>query len=107
MKADMDAVIEAFRKNEHVKIVFWTFFIAMAGLVPARVVDPVTAQQIVGMIYGVGGVKGPEFAKISSISRSFFQIDCQQTSKPLLYCNFGPCSLARLTILTTRNTCNR
>ena len=55
MKADVDAVIEAFGKNEQVKKVFWTFFIGMAGLVLARVVDPATAQQIVGMITGMGG----------------------------------------------------
>jgi hypothetical protein len=50
MKADMDMVIGTFGKNEHVKKVFWTFFISMAGLVLARVVDPVTAQQVVGII---------------------------------------------------------
>ena len=55
MKADVDAVIEAFGKNEQVKKVFWTFFIGVAGLVMARVVDPATAQQIVGMITGMGG----------------------------------------------------
>jgi hypothetical protein len=55
MKADVDVVIEAFGKNEQVKKVFWTFFIGMAGLVLARVVDPAIAQQIVGMITGVGG----------------------------------------------------
>jgi hypothetical protein len=54
MKADADAVIEAFGKNEQVKKVFWTLFIAMAGLVMARVVDPVTAQQIVGILSGAG-----------------------------------------------------
>jgi hypothetical protein len=32
---------------------FWKFFIGMAGLVLARVVDPVTAQQIFGMITGI------------------------------------------------------
>ena len=53
MKADTDAAIEAFGKNEQVKKVFWTFFIGMAGLVLARVVDPATAQQIVGMISSV------------------------------------------------------
>jgi hypothetical protein len=37
------------------KKVFWTFFISMAGLVLARVVDPATAQQIVGLITGLGG----------------------------------------------------
>jgi len=54
MKADTDAAIEAFGKNEQVKKVFWALFVAMAGLVLMRVVDPVTAQQIVGMITGVG-----------------------------------------------------
>jgi hypothetical protein len=53
MKADADAAIEAFGKNEQVKKVFWTLFIAMAGLVLARVVDPVIAQQVVGMITGM------------------------------------------------------
>jgi hypothetical protein len=55
MKADADAAIEAFGKNEQVKRVFWTLFIAMAGLVLAHVLDPVTAQQIVAMIMGMGG----------------------------------------------------
>ena len=55
MKADTDAAIDAFGKNEHVKKIFWTLFAAMAGLVVARVVDPATAQQIVGMITGMGG----------------------------------------------------
>jgi len=54
MKADADAVIEAFGKNEQVKKVFWALFAAMAGLVLAQVVDPVTAQQIVGMMTGRG-----------------------------------------------------
>ncbi len=54
MKADTDAAIEAFGKNEQVKKVFWTLFFSMAGLFLARVVDPVTAQQIVGMITGMG-----------------------------------------------------
>jgi hypothetical protein len=55
MKADADAVIDAFGKNEQIKKVFWTLFAAMAGLVLARVVDPVTAQQVVGIITGMGG----------------------------------------------------
>ncbi len=54
MKADADAAIEAFGKNEQVKKVFWTLFVAMAGLVLARVLDPVTAQQVVGSYYGDG-----------------------------------------------------
>jgi len=54
MKTDTDAVIDAFGKNEQIKKVFWTLFVAMAGLVLARVVDPVTAQQVVGMITGMG-----------------------------------------------------
>ncbi|MEI7857208.1 MAG: hypothetical protein WCH85_06875 [Methanomicrobiales archaeon] len=55
MRADADAVIEAFGKNEQVKRVFWTVFMTMAGLVLARVVDPVTAQQVIGIIMGMGG----------------------------------------------------
>jgi hypothetical protein len=35
--------------------VFWTLFVAMAGLVLAQFVDPITAQQIVGMITGMVG----------------------------------------------------
>jgi len=54
MKADTEAVINAFGKNEQVKKVFWTLFVAMAGLMLAQVVDPVTAQQVVGMITGLG-----------------------------------------------------
>jgi len=55
MKADADAAIEAFGKNEQVKRFFWTLFVVMAGLVLTRVVDPVTAQQMVGVI----GSSGP------------------------------------------------
>ena len=50
MKADADAAIEAFGKNEHVRKIFWTVFVAMAGLVLARVLDPGTAQQIITLI---------------------------------------------------------
>lgn len=55
MKAISDAAIEAFGKNEHVKKVFWAVFVAMAGLIMARVADPVTVQQVIGIIAGVGG----------------------------------------------------
>jgi hypothetical protein len=54
MKADTDTAIEAVGKNEELKKVFWTLFIAMAGLVLARVIDPVTAQQVIGIITGMG-----------------------------------------------------
>ena len=53
MKADTDAVIDMFGKNEQVKKVFWTLFVVMAGLVLARVVDPVTAQQVVEVIMSI------------------------------------------------------
>jgi hypothetical protein len=53
-KADAAAVLDAFGKNEQVKKVFCTFFISMAGLFLARVVDPTIAQQIVGIITGMG-----------------------------------------------------
>ena len=54
MKADTEAAINAFGKNEQVKKVFWTLFVAMAGLVLAWVLDPVTAHQVVGIITGTG-----------------------------------------------------
>jgi hypothetical protein len=55
MDADTDAVLDAFGKNEQVRKVFWALFIATAGLVLAQVVDPVTAQKIVGILTGTGG----------------------------------------------------
>jgi hypothetical protein len=54
-KVDTDAVLDAFGKNEHVRKVFWAVFVSMAGLILARVLDPVTAQQVVGVITGTGG----------------------------------------------------
>jgi hypothetical protein len=53
MKADTDAVIEAFGKNEQVKKVFWAVFAALAGLVLPRVMDPATVQQMAGVITGM------------------------------------------------------
>ena len=53
MEADVATVIDAFGKNEQVRKVFWALFAALAGLVLARVMDPVTAQQIVGAITGI------------------------------------------------------
>ena len=50
MKADTDAVIDMFGKNEQVKKVFWTLFVVMAGLVLAKVLDPVSVQQIIGIL---------------------------------------------------------
>jgi len=50
MKADTGASIEAFGKNEQVKRVFWTLFVAMAGLVLAKVLDPALVQQIIGIL---------------------------------------------------------
>ena len=54
MKADTDAVIDAFGKNEQVKKVFWSVFVIVAGMVLAQVLDPGTAQQVVGLITGLG-----------------------------------------------------
>ena len=53
MKADTDAVLDAFGKNEQVKKVFWALFAATAGLVLTQVVDPATAERIAGMIAGI------------------------------------------------------
>jgi hypothetical protein len=52
MKADTDAVLDAFGKNEQIKKVFWPSA-ATAGLVLTRVVDPATAERIARMIAGI------------------------------------------------------
>ncbi|MFA5269615.1 MAG: hypothetical protein WC379_16745 [Methanoregula sp.] len=52
MMTDKETIIQLFGKNEQVKKVFWSVFIVLAGFVLAQVVDPVTAQQIVGIITG-------------------------------------------------------
>ena len=54
MKADVNAAIDAFGKNEQTKKVFWTMFVSMTGLVLAQVLDPETARQVVGVIIGGG-----------------------------------------------------
>ena len=53
MDADTDAVLDAFGKNEQVRKVFWTLFIATTGLVFPQVADQDTAQRIVGIIAGI------------------------------------------------------
>jgi len=53
MKADTDAVLDAFGKNEQTKKVFWALFAATAGLVLAQVVDPVTAQKMAEILMGL------------------------------------------------------
>ena len=50
MQADATAAIETFGKNEQVRKVFWVLVVAVAGLVLARVVDPATAQQVIGAL---------------------------------------------------------
>jgi len=54
MLVDTNAAIEAFGKNEQVKRVFWTIFAALAGIVLAQVMDPVTAKGILVAITGTG-----------------------------------------------------
>jgi hypothetical protein len=53
MQADPTEILETFGKNEHVRKVFFGIFAALAGLVLAQVLDPATAQQIVGIITGL------------------------------------------------------
>jgi len=50
MQADAQVVVDAFGKNEHVMKVIWALFIAVAGLVITKVLDPGMAQQVVGVI---------------------------------------------------------
>jgi len=53
VKADTDAVLEAFGKNEQTKKVFWALFAALAGLVLAEVADPAMAERIIGILPGI------------------------------------------------------
>jgi len=53
MNADTDKVLDAFGKNEQTRKVFWALFTATAGLVLVQVLDPDTAQRIVGTIAGL------------------------------------------------------
>jgi hypothetical protein len=57
LHADVDVVIEAFGKNEQVKRVFWTLFVAMAGLVLARMVDQSDGASRGGDYYGDGSMR--------------------------------------------------
>jgi hypothetical protein len=54
MQENTEAAIEAFGKNEQVRKIFWTVFVAVAGIVLTRILDPATAQEIVGIIAGTG-----------------------------------------------------
>ena len=54
MKTNTEAVIDMFGKNEQVKKVFWSLFVVMTGLVLAKVLDPVSVQQIIGVISSSG-----------------------------------------------------
>jgi len=53
MKADTDAVLDAFGRNEQTKKVFWALFLATAGLVLAQVLDPVTAEKLAEILAGL------------------------------------------------------
>ena len=55
MKADTDAAIAAFGKNEQVRKVFWSVFAALAGLVLEGTMDPAIVQKIVWAILLAGG----------------------------------------------------
>jgi hypothetical protein len=107
-KTDTEAAINAFGKNERVKKVFRTLFIAMAGLVLALGVDPVTAQQVVGMITGMGGddlpphlslardswnmrvcIPGENKPKSGSVSYSDIQTHNGKPRKSPLFCSCG------------------
>ena len=53
MKADTEAILQTVGKNDQVKKVFWTIFLAVAGLVLAEIADPAIAEKIVGIIVGI------------------------------------------------------
>ncbi len=53
MKADTETVLDTFGKNEQTRKVFWSIFIALAGLVLAQVMDPAAAQRILEILSGI------------------------------------------------------
>ena len=53
MKTDTETILEVFGKNEQFRKVFWTVFVALAGLILAQVVDPATADSFARMLAGV------------------------------------------------------
>ncbi len=52
MKTDTETILEVFGKNEQVRKVFWTVFVALAGLALAQVLDPATAHEILRLLTG-------------------------------------------------------
>jgi hypothetical protein len=50
---DTEAAIIAFGKNEQIRKIFWTLFLAATGLVLAEIADPVTAQQVIAALTGI------------------------------------------------------
>ena len=55
MRADPTEILDTFGNNEHIRKVFWGIFVALAGLVLAQILDPVTAKQIIGIITALCG----------------------------------------------------
>ncbi|MDD1693605.1 MAG: hypothetical protein LUQ71_02655 [Methanoregula sp.] len=53
VKTDTEAVLITFGKNEQIRKVFWTLFLALATLVLAEIADPATAQQVIGALAGM------------------------------------------------------
>jgi len=53
MLANPAEILETFGKNEHVRNVFWGVFAALARLVLTQILDPATAQRIIGIITGM------------------------------------------------------
>ncbi|MCX6684051.1 MAG: hypothetical protein NTZ37_04910 [Methanoregula sp.] len=82
MKADTEAAINAFGKNEQVKKVFWTLFVAMAGLVLAKVLDPVSVQQIIGIISSSGMCDWDQISGVGSGIRGKEENGAQSSHSP-------------------------
>lgn len=53
MKADTEAILQTAGRNDQVRKVFWSLFLAVAGLVLAEIADPAIAEKIVGIIAGI------------------------------------------------------
>ena len=51
--ADTEAVVAAFGKNDQIRKVFWTVFLALAGGVLAQAFDPALTERITAILAGI------------------------------------------------------
>ena len=76
----------------------------MAGLMPVRFVDPVTALQVFENDYGIGDVNCRSLLKHHQYPDHFFKYFTGSLVGPFRYGILDRTPFPRFTVLTTRNT---